>query len=202
MPAPTITALPAAPSRLGDPSNFFAESLAFLDAQPDFEADCDALAAYLNAANWSPNDWGGLEPVGSGSSPVFITNYPATISPAGALSGFELISELDGVLSSLAAFVPDANDVAAYIDGFVDPLATPVSEPSRPTVPPVSPSPLRPDALAAFNSKGFSFYTSARAFALGLQALADYATAFLSETEDWATIADSITSTDDWGSIA
>lgn len=200
MAVPTITALPAAPSRIGDPSNFFSESLALLDAQPDFVADCNAVAAYLNAANWNPNDWGDLSPVGSGSSPVSISNYP--LAPPTSGTGFELIGQLDAMLAALVAFVSDGNAVAAYIDTFVDPLADPVSEPSRPIVSTVAPSQLRTDAIATFNSKASSFYASARAFALTLQALADYATSFLSGSEDWATVADAITSTDDWGTIA
>lgn len=201
MAVPSISALPAAPSRIGDPDNFFAESLAFLGAQPNFVTQCNAVAAYLNAANWSVNDWGLITEAVGGGAPVSISNFPLPAPTNPPLTGFALIGAIDTLLAALVAFVADGNAVAAYIDTFVDPLAVPVPEPSRPSVSLVAESPVRTDAIATFNSKAVSFYNSARAFALTLQSLADYVSAFLSGSEDWASIADAITSTDDWGTI-
>ena len=58
MAVPVITTLPAAPSRIGDPANFFSESLDFLDAQLALEDECNDIAVYLNAAKFGVNDWG------------------------------------------------------------------------------------------------------------------------------------------------
>lgn len=201
MPVPSISSLPATPSRIGDPDNFFAESLALLSAQVTFVTQCNAVAAYLNAAKWNVNDWGLVTDAVGGGSPVAITNFPLVAPTNPPLTGLELVSAIDSLLVGLAAFVADGNAVAAYIDTFVDPLADPVSEPTRPSLSLVTASPVRTDAIATFNSKALAFYNSARAFALSLQALADYVTAFLSGSEDWLGIADAITSTDDWGLI-
>lgn len=198
MPVSTITALPPAPSRLGDAANFSGEALDFLEAQPAFQTECNAVASYLNAATWGVNNWGGLEAI-SGVSPVSISSMP--LSPPTSGIGFELIEDWDAVLATLEAFVADANAVAAYIDGFHDAAAPPVSEPERPTVSTVSESPVRADTVSAFNSKGQSFYASARAFGLTVQELADYVTDYLSGTEDWGLITTTTSSTDDWGSV-
>lgn len=200
MPVSTISALPAAPSRIGDAANFASESLAFLNAQSTFATDCNAVATYFNAAKFNPFDWGDLTPAGT-VTPVNITNF-IDLAPTNPPSfGYALADGIDNLLASMVAFVPDANAVATYIDGRVDPLAPVVVDPNRPTIPSVTDSPLRSDGASVFESKALSFYGTARAFGEGLQALAEYATEYLGEAEDWGSIATVYTETDDWGSI-
>lgn len=197
----TITSLPAAPSRIGDQTNFFAESLAFLDAQDTFSTECQGVATYLNAAKFNLLDWGGLGAIGSGSSPVSITHYPSVPPTNPPLSGYDLTLAIDTMLQNLKDFVADGNAVAAYIDGYTDPSAPVVTDPARPTVHTLVASPTRADDPSAFNANTAAFYASARTFATSLQELADYATNYLSSSEDWALITNAITETDDWGSI-
>lgn len=201
MPVPSITALPAAPSRIGDPANFFAESLAFLDAQIDLRADCNAVADYLNAAKFDINNWGLITESPTGGSPVVINDFPAAAPTNPPLSGYDLIIAIDAMFAGYAAFVSDANAVDTFIDGYVDPAAPVVVDPARPIVSQVSATPLRTDAPTTFNSNAVSFYASLRAFAFLLNDLAEYVTSVLSGTEDWASIATVYTSSDDWGSI-
>lgn len=195
----TISTLPAFPSRLGDPNNFFAESLAFLEAQPTFVSQCNTLAGELNAFKFNVNDWGLITQSPSGGGGSNITNFPDA-APNG-LTGLNLIGALDGLLESLYDFVADANTVAAYIDTLDDPAAPVVSDPLRPNVPSVPASQTRSDDQAAFNSKATAFHNGARAFAYALNDLSNYVSEYLSGTEDWSTITTAITSTDDWGSI-
>ena len=98
MPYPAISTLPAAPSRLGDPTNFITESLAFLDAQVDFASDCNAVASYFNAAKFDPYNWGDLSAI-TGSSPVYITNFIATPPVVPPLIGLPLADAIDDVLT-------------------------------------------------------------------------------------------------------
>jgi hypothetical protein len=49
MPAPTITPLPAAPSRSTDPATFAIEADAFVGALPTFGTQANAQASYLDA---------------------------------------------------------------------------------------------------------------------------------------------------------
>lgn len=200
MPYPAISALPTAPSRLGDPANFISESLEFLDAQGDFVTECNAVATYLNAAKFDPFDWGNLSAI-SGSSPVYITNFidvPPTVPPT---SGFQLVDAIDSLLASMVAFVPDANTVGEWIDTLEDPDAPVIVDPSRPTVNTVSATPLRNDGQLAFESKAVSFYASARLFSTSMQAFADYVGTFSSGYEDWDTIDVVYDEQDDWGFI-
>lgn len=201
MAVPTITALPAVPSRIGDPTNFFAENLAFLSAQADFADECNDIADYLNDAIFNPFDWGNLTAISGGGSPVSIANYPNVPPTNPPLTGLALTSAIDDLLQSLSDFVSDGNTVASYIDDFTDPLGTPVSDPERPIVHGVDASPTRADQPSAFNTNAAAFYGSARAFALSLQEMADYATSYLESSEDWSLITSAITETDDWGSI-
>jgi len=197
----TITALPAAPSRLGDPDNFVTESLAFLDAQAGFVTECNSIANYLNAGKFDPFNWGDLGPI-SGSSPVSITNFISVAPTNPPLSGSQLADAIDGLLASFDPFITDANVVCAWMDGEIDPSHPEVVDPRRPTVPQVTPSPLRNDGQATFESKALAFYSSAQVFSVSLQNMANYVAGFSSGYEDWDGIDTIYTETDDWGFIA
>jgi hypothetical protein len=197
----TISAMPASPSRLGDPSNFITESLAFLDAQAGFVTQCNSVSATLNAGKFNPNDWGDLGPVG-GSSPVSVTNFISATPTNPPLAGQGLADAIDDMLATFNPFIADANTVAAWIDGETDIANPSIVDPTRPTIQIVNPSPLRNDGQNDFESKALSFYGSARAFSLSLQGLADYVAVFSSGYEDWSEIDIVYTETDDWGFIA
>ena len=197
----TISAMPASPSRLGDPSNFITESLAFLDAQGGFVTQCNSVASTLNAGKFNPNDWGDLGPI-SGSSPVSVTNFISATPTNPPLLGQGLADAIDDMLATFNPFISDANTVAAWIDGETNIANPSIVDPTRPIIPTVNPSPLRNDGQAAFESKALAFYGSARAFSLSLQSLADYVAVFSSGYEDWSEIDIVYTETDDWGFIA
>lgn len=201
MAVPSITALPAAPSRIGDPTHFFAESLAFLDAQIDLVTECNAVGTYLNAAKFNIDNWGLITASPSGGSPVVIDNFPAAAPTNPPLSGYDLIYAIDAMLAGYADFITDANAVGTFIDGQSDPAAPVVSDPARPIISTVSATPLRGDVPSTFNSKAVSFHNSLRAFAFLLNDLAEYVASVLSGTDDWGLITAVYTSTDDWGSI-
>jgi hypothetical protein len=197
----TISAMPASPSRLGDPSNFITESLAFLDAQTGFATQCNSVASTLNVGKFNPNDWGNLDPV-SGSSPVSVTNFISATPTNPPLFGQGLADAIDDMLATFNPFISDANTVAAWIDGETDIANPSIVDPTRPTITTVNASPLRNDGQEAFESKALAFYGSARAFSLSLQSLADYVAVFSSGYEDWSEIDIVYTETDDWGFIA
>jgi hypothetical protein len=192
--------MPASPSRIGDPSNFITESLAFLDAQVDFETKCNSVAATLNAGKFNPNDWGNLGPI-SGSSPVSVANFINETPTNPPLSGQSFVDAADDMLATFNPFIADANTVATWIDGQTDIAYPSIVDPARPTIPTVNASPLRNDGQFAFESKAVSFYGSARTFSLSLQALADYVAGFSSGYEDWSEIDIVYTDAEDWGLI-
>ena len=197
----TITAMPAAPSRLGDPDNFVTESLAFLDAQGGFSTECTSIASYLNAAKFDPFNWGDLGPV-SGTSPVSVTHFINETPTNPPFAGQALADAIDDLLASFNPFISDANIVCAWIDGENDPGHPTIVDPTRPVVQIVNPSPLRNDGQASFESKALAFYGSARAFSISIQNMADYVATFSSGYEDWDGIDTVHTETDDWGFIA
>jgi hypothetical protein len=197
---PAITTLPAAPSRIGDTANFIAESLAFLDAQIDFVSDCNAVATYLNAAKFDVYDWGDLSAIGGGST-VSITTFINPPPSIPSVTGYDLAISIDSLLASMVAFVPQANDVGVWADGFTDPTAPVIVDPARPTISSVTATPLRNDGQIAFDSKAASFYSSARLFSTSMQEFANYVAAFGSGYEDWDSIAVVYDETDDWGFI-
>lgn len=197
----TISALPASPSRIGDPSNFVTESLAFLDAQDGFATQCTSIANYLNAAKFDPYNWGDLGPI-TGSSPVSITHFISSTPTNPPLSGLQLADAIDDMLATFNPFITDANTVCTWMDGEIDPAHPVIVDPSRPVVPIVNPSPLRNDGQVAFESKALAFYGSAYAFSVTLQSMANYVAGFSSGYEDWDGIDTVHTETDDWGFIA
>lgn len=197
---PVISTLPVAPSRIGDPDNFVTESLAFLEAQVDFVTECNAVASYFNSANFDQNNWGDLSPVGE-VSPVYITNFINAAPSTTLLSGAPLAIAIDGLLASMVAFVPDANNVSAWIDTVVDPLAPVIVDPARPTISTIAATPLRNDGKSEFESKSIAFYSSAHLFSTSFQQYANYISTFSVSDEDWGEIAVTYTETDDWGLI-
>lgn len=201
MAVPTITAMPAAPSRIGDPTNFFSESLAFLDAQPDLQAECNDVADYLNAAMFNANNWGLITESPAGGTPAAISDFPDAAPTNPPLTGYDLIAAIDDMMASINPFITDANAVATFIDGYSDPLAPVVSDPARPTISQVAASQARTDSPTAFETKAVAFYNSLRAFAFLLNDLSTYTVTYLSGTEDWSSIAIAYTSSEDWGSI-
>jgi len=197
---PAITTLPAAPSRLGDPSNFVSESLAFLSAQAVFVSQCNAASSYFNAAKFDPFNWGDLSAI-TGSPPVSITNFIDPAPVIASLNGLQLAGAIDGLLASMVAFVPDANTVGAWAGSLADPASPSVTDPARPTVSSVSATPLRNDGQLSFDTKAAAFYGSASAFSQSLQGFADYVATFSSGYEDWLSIGTTYTDSDDWGFI-
>lgn len=197
----TIAAMPAAPSRLGDPANFVTESLAFLDAQAGFATQCSNIAAYLNAAKFDPYNWGDLGPI-SGTSPVSVTNFIGIAPNSAVTSGQALADGIDDLLATFGPFVSDANTVCAWMDTEIDPAHPEIIDPARPVVASVTSSPLRNDGASTFEAKAAAFYGSARAFSVTLQNMADYVAGFSSGYEDWDGIDTTHTETDDWGFIA
>lgn len=200
MPIGTISAMPAAPSRLGDPTNFVTESLAFLDAQVGFATQCNNIATYINAAKFNPFNWGNLGAI-TGGSPVSVTSFIGEAPNSQTISGQALADAIDDMVATFNPFITSANTVCAWIDGENDPANPVINDPSRPTMPSVQPSPLRNDGAGTFETKAFAFYTSARAFSITLQSMADYVATFSSGYEDWNGIDTIHTETDDWGFI-
>jgi hypothetical protein len=200
MPIGTISAMPATPSRIGDPANFVTESLTFLDAQVGFATQCNSIATYLNDARFDPYDWGDLGAI-SGSAPVSITNFIGDTPNSQVLSGQALATAIDNLLVTFNPFITNANTVNTWMDTQINPLFPVLVDPARPTVPSVQPSPLRNDGAQTFEEKALSFYSSARAFSYALQTMANYVATFSSGFEDWSAIDITYTSTDDWGFI-
>lgn len=200
MPIGTISAMPTAPSRLGDPTNFVTESLAFLDAQVGFATQCNNIATYINAAKFNPFNWGNLGAI-TGGSPVSVTNFIGEAPNSQTISGQALADAIDDMVATFNPFITNANTVCTWIDGENDPANPVINDPSRPTMPSVQPSPLRNDGAGVFETKAFAFYTSARAFSITLQGMADYVATFSSGYEDWNGIDTIHTETDDWGFI-
>jgi hypothetical protein len=201
MPIGTISAMPATPSRIGDPANFVTESLTFLDAQVGFATQCNSIATYLNDARFDPYDWGDLGAI-SGSAPVSITNFIGDTPNSQVLSGQALATAIDNLLVTFNPFITNANTVNTWMDTQINPLFPVLVDPARPTVPSVQPSPLRNDGAQTFEAKALSFYSSARAFSYALQNMANYVATFSSGYEDWNGIDTIHTETDDWGFIA
>ena len=196
MVAPTISSMPAAPSRVGDPSNFYAESLAFLAAQDTLSGDLNAVSAYFNAALYSTDNWGSISDVPSGGTAALIDDLPAGL-PVG--TGLQYVTGMDALLASLQPFITDANAVASSLDGFID--AAGQSDPLAPPLVAVAQSPERTDSMGGFNSKAPSFYVGLGSWAKSVNQLSAYVTQALSGFEDWGLVSQSITDTEDFGGL-
>lgn len=195
-----LTAMPPAPSRVGDPANFGVESLNFLAAQPQFVTQANQARDYLNALLVDPYNWG----IVSSAPPAReqVAAFPAP--PIESDSGFEFASEGDATLAALQAFIADANAAGVYIDALATASAATVfvTDTLRPTVPMVQPSQLQSDPQTTFDTKAFTFYASLGPYGAGYGGMADYVYVRLVEPEDFGLAADAVTETDDYGVLA
>jgi hypothetical protein len=112
MPAPTITPLPAAPSRSTDPATFATEADAFVGALPTFGTQANAQAAYLDALAIAAD----ADAVAAAASAVDAEGFAddAAASAAGAAAAADVDAWVSGTTYTIGVCVFSPIDFQTY----------------------------------------------------------------------------------------
>lgn len=112
MPAPTITPLPAAPSRSTDPTNFAIEADAFVAALPPFGTQANAQASYLDALAIAAD----ADAIAAAASAVDAEGFAddAAASAAGSAAAADVYAWVSGTTYAIGVCVFSPIDFQTY----------------------------------------------------------------------------------------
>lgn len=195
-----VTVLPSAPSRVGDPTNFGAESLVFLAAQPTYRTENNVNVAYFDALEIDPYNWGNV----SVTAPTReqITAFPT--APINTQTGRALTDAIDAFNAAMFDGVSEFNTTGAYVDAMTalsDPYGF-VDDTLRPEFSSITASPTRSDPISTFDTRSFAFWTTVESYSTAFKNMADYVYVRLAEPEDYGSVAVAADEFDDWGTLA
>ena len=112
MPAPLVSTLPTAPSRLARPDSFVNESVIFLDALPAFRTQVNELSSYINSVILNKWDYGIVA-----VQPTFpsISQYEGNVVPTETAT-VEYIASIDSLYQETTDYSAKLNAVGTYVD--------------------------------------------------------------------------------------
>lgn len=112
MPAPTVTSLPTAPTRLSKPSSFVTEAVVFLESLPTFRTHVNQLSSYLNSQIPSKYNFGDIN--GVRSFPDIFQTDTGDIEYAG--DSIEFTSALDTFYGLTETYSYKINNAGTWYD--------------------------------------------------------------------------------------
>lgn len=157
MPAPTVSALPTAPSRLSKPNSFTNESVVFLDALPSFRTQINQLSSYINAQ--IPNKWmlGKLDGIRSfpdiSQSTLVDIEYNE--------DGVAFTSSLDALYATLEEYSHKVSEAGAWLDSVISEVGVAPYDIEKPLVSGVTSAMTRVQNRDTFNNTASLFSETA-----------------------------------------
>ena len=167
---PSVSVLPMAPARVGDPANFFSELNLFMAGFTDFRSESNMFSGYVNALTFNDYDWGIIGDI----NPEVPTVNLFGPMPENGISGFEFATRADATLSAVQFLSTQINATGAFVDA-LDALTPSIRlDDDSPNIGILSEPPLRGQALALQESLSVSFYASCASYAVSLKSTVDY----------------------------
>ena len=111
MPAPLVTALPTAPSRLSRATEFVRESALFIAVLPTFRTQINNLSSYVNSIIINPNNYGKITDTNTFPS---ISQYTDEVVTNGSV--VEYVASIDDLYSALQTHSTKANEIGTWVD--------------------------------------------------------------------------------------
>jgi len=195
---PSVTPLPATPSRVGDPDNFGGEAQVFLAAFTTWRTQSNSFASYLNTLPFNQYNWGTLVQV----NPAHVPAAEIPARPSVAMPGLAFASAADTVWMGLQSLSVMQNSLGAYADilsGFSEAMAF-VADVTRPAIGLLTTNPARGQSQSVFNSNSTAFYESVAVYAQSADALSSWFYEIISP-DNYGLIGDPITLSEDWGTL-
>ena len=114
MPAPLVTALPTAPSRLSRATEFVRESALFIAVLPTFRTQINNLSSYVNSIIINPNNYGKLTDTNSFPS---ISQHTDEVVTNGSVVDY--VASVDNLYSAIQTYSTKANEIGTWVDNLV-----------------------------------------------------------------------------------
>lgn len=157
MTAPTVSALPTAPSRLSKPASFITDSQVFLGKLPAFRTEVNLLATYINAN--IPNKWNFGKVNGVRNFPTISQTLLTDIVYNG--NGVEFVGDLDDLWLALEAYSTAVNVAGTWYDSIVAEVGLGVYDLDKPMVSGVASPMHRAQSVEDFNNSAEIFCDTA-----------------------------------------
>ncbi len=156
MPAPLVSHLPPAPSRLSRPESFANESVIFLDALPAFRTQVNELSNYINSIILNKWNYGNLS-----KQPTFpnISQYEGGGVPTQATTG-EYIASVDALYQETTNYSAKLDNVGVYIDMLSNYIGTALYDVDKPIVSDITEPHTRAMSRDVFNYRAELFTES------------------------------------------
>lgn len=193
---PTVQTFPVAPSRVGDPDNFYVESSAFLDAFLDYESESNAYKNYINSLPIDGWNWGSLTEINP-TQPT-ITLMPPM--PDSSDNGLQFTTKADDFLVALESFSYTQNLVGAYIDDLaaIGYTATFLSDANRPILSALTTAPARGQSQSVFENNSIAWGASIITYVINLNSFSNYYKGLLTDDDDFGLVTQTATVTIDY----
>ena len=157
MTAPTVRALPTAPSRLSKPASFATDSQLFLGKLPAFRTGVNLLASYVNAN--IPNKWNFGKVNGVRNFPAISQTFLTDIRYGG--DGTKFIGELDALWLVLEAYSTAVNSAGAWYDSIIAEVGLGSYDLDKPMVSGITAPMHRAQSVEGFNNSAEIFCDTA-----------------------------------------
>ena len=198
MPAPTVSTLPTAPSRLSKPASFITDSQVFLGKLPAFRTGVNILATYINAN--IPNKWNFGKVNGVRNFPAISQTLLTNIGYNGDSTKF--VGDLDDLWLVLEDYSTAVNSAGAWYDSVVAEVGLGSSDLDKPMVSVVSAPMHRAQSVDNFNNSAEIFCDTAVDHINSLYQAIQYTYQTSAGNRSFGTIKDTtITTTINGGSI-
>ena len=114
MPAPLVTALPIAPSRLSRATEFVRESSLFIAVLPAFRTQINDLSSYVNSIIINPNNYGKITDTNAFPS---ISQHTDEVVTDGSVVDY--VASVDDLYSTIQTYSTKANEIGTWVDNLV-----------------------------------------------------------------------------------
>lgn len=193
MPYPSVTPLPHAASRIGDPDNFAGEADLFLSRFADWRTQSNSLATYINAAPLNIWNWGFI----GETNPSYVDLTPIAARPS--QPGAAWANAQDSLWASLEFVSYEQNAVGEFVDA-IGALTGSATDPDRPLTSLMATAPARGQQQSTFNTNSAGFYDSVAIYTDNLNTVSQYFNQAITP-EDWGTVDVASLITIDWGTL-
>ena len=156
MPAPLVTALPTAPSRLSRATEFVRESALFIAVLPTFRTQVNDLSSYVNSIIINPNNYGKITDTNSFPS---ISQHTDEVVTDGSVVDY--VASVDDLYSAIQTYSTKANEIGTWVDNLATQQGIVPYDLDKPMVSGITYPMSRSQAQEDFNTSATTFTDTA-----------------------------------------
>lgn len=156
MPAPLVTPLPIAPSRLSRATEFIRESSLFIAVLPTFRTQVNDLSSYVNSVIINPNNYGKITDTNSFPS---ISQHTDEVVTDGSVVDY--VASVDDLYSVLQTHGTKANEIGTWLDNLVTQQGVVPYDLDKPMVSGITYPMFRSQTQEEFNTSATTFTETA-----------------------------------------